>query len=77
MAQAVGAALGAADADIGIGRRLWPRAIRPVVRPRGHGHGAGLCLFRRRQFLAGDGQPWRLPAVSGGLGALLPVPAGR
>ncbi len=77
VAQAVGSAIGAIDAASGRGRRLWPRALGPVVHPRGDRHGARLCLFRRGQFRARDGQSGRLSADPCGLVALLPVPDGR
>jgi len=67
--------VGSADAAARRGRGVRHRAIGPVVNARGDRHGARLCLFRRGQFRAGDGQSGRLPAFPGGLGAVPAVPA--
>ena len=77
VAQAVRSALGRADADPRLRRRLRPRPLGPALPARGRGHGAGLRLFRRRQFLARHGQSRRLPADPRRLGALPPLPAAR
>ncbi len=68
LAQDHRAALLAADAATGIGRRLRHRALGPAVRARGHRHGAWLYLLRGRQFRAVDGQSRRLSADPRGLG---------
>src|SRR3546814_6884209 len=74
VAQIVGAAFGDADADSRRGGGVRAGAIGQIVRARGDRNGAGIHLFRRRQFRARDGQPRRLSAVPRGVGA---VPAVR
>jgi lipopolysaccharide export system permease protein len=65
-----GTAVVGSDALARGGGRLRARAFGPAGSARGHRHGAGLRLFRRRQFRHRDGQSGRLSAVHRRLGAV-------
>src|SRR3569833_2827079 len=77
VAQVLGFVVVSADAAARRGGGVRPRALGPIVRPRGDRHGAGVHLFRGRQCRAGVGRLRRLPAADRRLDADPAVHPGR